>query len=283
MRGTDAALGASMSASRILGACFFVGLIACGGAVASGIDGSSNPTDPTVDGGNGNPGSDGGTPINSDGGTPSTCGDLNRLDIPVSRMCMAPEIQFDDPFTLTLALDTDYLKQNSISCVSCTANVSDGTIRIEVDGATCSGGSCAIPSPTIDCTIPSLVSGPYTVFFTHGSELAQFDINASSGGPTSCALTPAQVLDPSNYDDSCSQDFDCTLVSGGADPCQACAGCEQIAISSDAADTYENDYALQAAECPMSASSGPVACGCPEQAPPKCINGKCQSALTNGG
>ena len=271
-----------IASSRILGISVVVAtLAACGGAIAP----SSSDQGGGGDGGGG--GSDGSPPTtNDDGGTPpqpvptpSQCGNGPTMIMPALRMCVPEVVQFDAPLTLTVGVDNA-----GFHCVTCTATVeSDNTIDIEVTGDPCGpNDTCDDMNLPVACPIPALISGLYTVKFLHGSSEAQVQIDATSGGPTSCELAPAQPVDASSYPNSCATDSDCAFVYTG-DTCGGCL-CPNVAISASALGQYQNDFAAQAAECPLEAGLPQTGCGCPAGGRPHCVDNTCQIVpFSNGG
>jgi hypothetical protein len=125
----------------------------------------------------------------------------------------------------------------------------------------------------VTCTIPALDAGSYQLYFTHGSNLDQLALLVSDGnaGVTSCGLAPAQTMDPTAYDQSCVNDWDCVNVAAG-DPCSQC-NCPTAAIAQSAASQYSRDWQRQAAECPT--SGGPNVCDCANIGQPSCVANKC--------
>jgi hypothetical protein len=164
------------------------------------------------------------------------------------------------------------------STEQCDVKLSDGTVRLELTGVECRdpAAKCSVAPKAVTCTIPALDAGSYQLFFTHGSNLDQIDLLVSDGnaGVTSCGLTPAQAMDPTGYDQSCVNDWDCVNVASG-DPCTMCH-CPNAAIAQSAASQYQRDWQRQAAEC----TTAPVnVCDCAAIGQPKCVSNKCTFGL----
>lgn len=86
-----------------------------------------------------------------------------------------------------------------------------------------------------------------------------------SGGSTSSTAQYAH-----NYDQTCTYDVDCTLVTEG-DAC-GCTGCENAAVADEAFEKYMVDW--NAIDCPTSGEPIVCAAGC-AQVLPACSDGKC--------
>jgi hypothetical protein len=80
------------------------------------------------------------------------------------------------------------------------------------------------------------------------------------------------MISASNYDQSCTADTDCEMVSSG-DYCSLICLCGGSAINKGAS----AQFALDVSESPLgSGALGPVACSCPVEVDPCCRGGKCE-------
>ena len=272
------------SASRLFGfTTVLATLAACGGELAS----SSSDRDGVVGSGgavgSGDGGTGGATTSEADGGphpmpTPSQCSQTPTATLPAIRMCVPEVVQFDDPLTLTVGVD-----ETGFTCVACTATVdSTNTINITINGLPCGPGAvCNDNNAAVTCSIPPLISGPYTISFLHGPFQQSVQIDATNGGPTSCDLAPPQNIDGTSYPNACATDADCTLVFSG-DPCSQCR-CEGVPISASAGGQYQEDFDVQLAECPLEAGAQPLPCECPFLGRAACTNNTCQFVPANSG
>jgi hypothetical protein len=77
-------------------------------------------------------------------------------------------------------------------------------------------------------------------------------------------------MDPTAYDQSCVNDWDCVNVASG-DPCSQC-NCPTAAIASSASSQYAHDWQRQAAECTNTAVN---VCDCANIGQPSCIANRC--------
>jgi hypothetical protein len=99
---------------------------------------------------------------------------------------------------------------------------------------------------------------------------------ACSKGTTACTDANVELIQASNYDQSCTVDSDCVSIAVG-DACYPCLVICQVggAINRGALSSYQSDISktIGAGE-----TSG-VQCGCPSWPGPCCRGGICQAGL----
>jgi hypothetical protein len=92
---------------------------------------------------------------------------------------------------------------------------------------------------------------------------------------TTCTDANVQLIQASNYDQSCKADSDCIAV-GEGNACDSCAiDCTNAAINKSAETQYKEDVAKMPAGV---AQTGPV-CSCPVEFDPCCRGGTCHADL----
>ena len=96
------------------------------------------------------------------------------------------------------------------------------------------------------------------------------------GADTSmCTDANAQIIQASNYDQSCKTKSDCLAV-GEGNACYPCViACTSAAINIGAKDQYIADVAKTTAGM----QGGGVFCGCPAEFGPCCIDGVCHADI----
>lgn len=98
----------------------------------------------------------------------------------------------------------------------------------------------------------------------------------TKGGMTPCTDANVQLVEPSNYDQSCRVDSDCVAVAAG-NACNPClVQCQTGgAINRNALSSYERDIS----ETTGARETSGLACGCPAGFAPGCLGGVCQAGL----
>jgi|HubBroStandDraft_6_1064221.scaffolds.fasta_scaffold330402_2 hypothetical protein len=137
-------------------------------------------------------------------------------------------------------------------------------------GAVCLAFSpgCACDGSQINVACTGLPSGYYSKPLRHTGECTTgIDSGASDGG--------ACVISASSYDQSCTIDSDCRVVSSG-NYCSAMCLCGGSAINAAAVAQFNEDVS----KTPLgSGALGNVLCGCPSENPPCCRKGVCQASF----
>jgi hypothetical protein len=141
----------------------------------------------------------------------------------------------------------------------------------ESPGAVCLAFSpgCACDGSQINVACTGLPSGYFSKSLLHTGECTSL---SDSGAP---ADGGACVISASSYNQSCTVDSDCRLVSAG-NYCSATCLCGGSAINAASVAQFNEDVS----KTPLgSGAFGQVICGCPDEVPPCCRQGVCQASF----
>jgi hypothetical protein len=135
-------------------------------------------------------------------------------------------------------------------------------------GAICNAFSpgCACDGSEINVACTGLPSGYFSKPLRHTGECTSVSDAGASGDGGACFVSA------SNYDQSCTIDSDCQMVSSG-NYCTAMCSCGGSAINAAAGAQFNDDVS----KTPLgSGALGFVDCNCPLEIPPCCLHGVCE-------
>jgi hypothetical protein len=138
-------------------------------------------------------------------------------------------------------------------------------------GAVCEAFSpgCACDGSQINVACTGLPSGYFSKPLLHTGECTSVNDAGASGDGGAC------IISASNYDQSCTVDSDCQVVSSG-NYCSATCLCGGSAINASAVAQFNKDVS----KIPVgSGARGPL-CNCPVESLPCCRHGVCEGSFS---
>ncbi len=138
-------------------------------------------------------------------------------------------------------------------------------------GAICNAFSpgCACDGSQINVACTGLPSGYVSKPLRHTGECTSVSDSGASADGGAC------VISASNYDQSCTIDSDCRMVSSG-NYCSASCLCGGSAVNAAAVAQFNEDVS----KTPLgSGALGNVICGCPAESGPCCRHGVCEGSF----
>jgi hypothetical protein len=138
-------------------------------------------------------------------------------------------------------------------------------------GAVCLAFSpgCACDGSQINVACTGLPSGYYSKALRHTGECTSVSDSGASADGGTCDISA------SSYDQSCTIDSDCRMVSSG-NYCAATCLCGGSAINAAAVAQFNEDVS----KTPLgSGALGNVLCGCPAESAPCCRQGVCEGSF----
>ena len=240
---------------------------ACGGSV------SQPPNQDQVDAG--------------DAGDLTDAGDAGgcwRVDVDANMACVPGVAAANQSLSIGLGIIAECPRHVD----QCTVSIEGQKISLRMAGMDCPPPrSCPPPMgpSTVQCTIPPLAPGTYTVGAVGERARPTFGerqlVVSASGTETACYLSgtaPIPGLDASKYSSSCASDADCVAVRmeklcykepafGGLLAVEPCV-CPERAIASSALEAYEADNRVFVSQC--ATPSVPVECAPCADVKPTC-------------
>jgi hypothetical protein len=138
-------------------------------------------------------------------------------------------------------------------------------------GAICQAFSpgCACDGSLINVACTGLPSGYFSKALRHTGECTSVSDSGTSADGGAC------LISASSYDQSCTIDSDCRMVSSG-NYCSATCLCGGSAINAAAVAQFNEDVS----KTPLgSGAFGNVVCGCPAEIAPCCRQGVCEGSF----